>query len=154
MKKKLIIAISVIVLIAIAAVLLITKGMGEKTTSSREDQTETSLTSEQVKTSGEGGLECTVGSLWTEIGTTYKITGFEKYTLAGKSMDFCCAEVTQQEQKSKYCWADENKSYSITWMTDVITKKLFKYMEIWEEDDKQCTKVYDSEGSVMTEMCE
>ena len=172
--KKILIGVGVIAVIAIVVIVITTKGPNEskgtpQTGETSEIQetvgqgeagggTEEKIGGETEGETGEGAsggtnLECNVGSWWTEGNVKYKITGIERYTVGGESMDLCCEEWTVEDQKNKYCWGGEDGGPSITWMTDSETGKLFKYMEIWKQDGKSCSKIFDPDGNVEVEMC-
>ncbi len=97
-------------------------------------------------------LNCNVGS-WVVIGEMrYQVTGVEKHTLGGKAIDLCCQEVTEEGKKIKTC-TDNSGDYSIGWTTDEATGKFYKMMEMYKQDEKKCTKYFDLEGNVTSEMC-
>ncbi|MBP8591075.1 hypothetical protein KBI33_01240 [Candidatus Shapirobacteria bacterium] len=149
MKKKSII-IGIIILILVAAVVAATGG--KKKTETPEG--ETSQTSEEEKASQGTAFDCKVGSWWSEGESKYQITGMEKHSIGGKSLDLCCAELTADGQKTKHCWGGENDNWSITWLTDSETGKLYEYMEIWEKEGKQCSKMFGVDGEVKAETCD
>jgi len=107
--KKILIVIGVI---AVIIILIITIGGFNKsketlqtggipTTQTISGQEE--ISKETGGASGKALMECNVGLEWTEREIKYKITGVERYTVGGKTMDFCCEEWNEEDQKSKHC---------------------------------------------------
>lgn len=98
------------------------------------------------------GLSCDVGSRIKIAGAEYKVTGIERHTIGGKTMDTCCQELTREKEKTKLC-NDVSGDYSITWQTDEKTGKFFKASETFKQDDQTCVKIFDQDENVTSEMC-
>jgi len=128
--KKILIGVGVIAVIAIVAVVMTTRRTNEfKRTSQTGETPEIQETTGQGKAdegteekiggetggetgkgaSGGTGLECNVGSWWTEGDVKYKITGIEKHTIEGESIDLCCAEWTGDNQKTNIVGVEKTK---------------------------------------------
>lgn len=108
----------------------------------------------------EESLKCAVGSYAIVAGAKYKITGVEKHTLAGKTMDLCCSEVevevTGEAQKIKNCADMTNMSdYIITWQSNEETNREYKkVMEVYQQGDQQCQKIFDPQENALSESCQ
>ena len=107
------------------------------------------------------GVECVVGTYLHIAGQKYTITGVEKHTVAGKSMNLCCSEIdvteiTEEGFKMKTC-SDmvTGGDYGITWMANKETGwEYAKYMEMYLQNGRDCTKQFDPEGNVVAEACQ
>ncbi len=97
--------------------------------------------------------DCNIGAWMTVSGTKYQIIGIEKHTIDKEAIDFCCGELTQKENKIKYCQGIENKENIITWQTDKNTGRLYKAMEIFVKGNQKCQRMFGPEGNVIAEGC-
>jgi hypothetical protein len=52
----------------------------------------------------------------------------------------------------KMCSTNDNE-YGIAWTIDSKTENLYKYMEQYKEDGKNCQTIFDEKGNVISEMC-
>ncbi len=139
------------VLVALAAFFL---GCADQTQSGASENIPTTTQSVEAK------VECPVGSFVRTQEGEFKVTGIEKITVAGKSMDMCCMEVKSGEERSKFChdmvvvdlgmWGYRN---AVLWTTDDKTGTFYKAAEGFEKDGKYCLQSYDVSGTSEGMMC-
>ncbi|NOR77994.1 MAG: hypothetical protein GQ523_06160 [Methanophagales archaeon] len=82
-----------------------------------------------------------------------KITGIEKHTINGKTMNLCCKEMSRPdgEKVMKTC-SSKDAMYVVTFMYDG-TGKMYKTKEIYPEGDKVCSRLFSRDGTVIMERC-
>jgi len=126
------------------------------------DQTQSQNSENIPKTtqSLESRVECPVGSFVRTQEGEFKVTGIERITVAGKSMDMCCMEVKKDVERSKFChdmvvvdlgmWGYRN---AVFWTTDEETGKFYKAAEGFEKDGRYCLQSYDVSGASEGMMC-
>ncbi|MCS7143756.1 MAG: hypothetical protein NZ879_01905 [Archaeoglobaceae archaeon] len=105
-------------------------------------------------------VDCPVGSYFRTQEGEFRITGIERQTVSGKSMDMCCMEVITGAKKAKFChdmvavelgmWGYRNAVY---WITDEETGIFYKAMEGFEKDGKYCARYFDVSGEQEQMMC-
>ena len=99
---------------------------------------------------------CDVGSYVTLPGYKMKVTGIEKHTIEGKTMDMCCHEIEASGDgevvKSKSCM-DYESIYMISWVYYEEKGKYVKATETFPKDGKSCVRAYDVEGEITMEVC-
>ncbi|GEM_PF-6231125 len=121
----------------------------------------TPATTTPIQTSKtEEKVTCPVGSFIRTPEGEFKVTGIEKQTVAGKSMEMCCMEFSSGEIKQKFChdmlkaelgmWGYRN---AIFWTTDDETMKFYKAAEGFELDGKYCLQNYDISGKAKEKVC-
>ena len=107
---------------------------------------------------GEPTGEPSVGpSDWCPIGTVNpidksKITGIEKHTINGKTVNLCCKEMSLDGEKMMKTCSSKDAMYVVTFMYDG-TGKMYKSKEIYPEGDKVCSRLFSRDGTVIMERC-
>ena len=98
-----------------------------------------------------------VPSDWCPEGTVNpieksKITGIEKHTINGKTMNLCCKEMSPDGEKVMKTCISKDAMYFVTFMYDG-TGKMYKTKEIYPEGDKVCSRLFSPDGTVIMERC-
>ncbi|MEM2727106.1 MAG: hypothetical protein QXV61_02485 [Archaeoglobaceae archaeon] len=122
-------------------------------------ETTPTVTPAQTTVAGEK-VDCPIGSYYRTQEGEFRVTGIERLTVAGKSIDMCCMEVTSGAERAKFChdmvvadlgmWGYRNAVY---WITDEDTGKFYKAMEGYEKDGKYCMQYFDVSGKPTELMC-
>ncbi|MCS7129946.1 MAG: hypothetical protein NZ872_00835 [Archaeoglobaceae archaeon] len=104
--------------------------------------------------------DCPIGTFVRTEEGEFRVTGIEKHTVAGRSMDLCCMEVTSEGKRVKFCHdmvAVElgmgGYRNSIYWDTDEDTGNFYKVAEGFEKNGKYCVQYFDVSGSTKGIMC-
>ena len=96
------------------------------------------------------GTECPVGTTVTSSGMETKVTGIEKHTIKGKTMNLCCGETRMQGTSMlvKTC-ADRlvDHCYSTTLLPDG------GYYISYPEEDNICSEQFDASGNLVYQKC-
>ena len=103
------------------------------------------------------GEPSVVPSDWCPEGTVNpikksKITGIEKHTINGKTMNLCCNEMSLDGEKVLKTCISKDAMYVVTFMYDG-TGKMYKTKEIYPEGDKVCSRLFSRDGTVIMERC-
>lgn len=124
------------------------------------ETTPTATTPAQTQKPGEEKVSCPIGSYFKTKEGEFRVTGIEMQTVAGKSMEMCCMEVSSGNLKQKLChdmvtaelgmWGYRN---SIFWTTDEDTGKFYKVAEGYESNGKYCLQNYDVSGKATEKVC-
>ena len=107
---------------------------------------------------GKASAWCDVGSYFNMPGTGVKmvVTGIEKHTIEGVSVEMCCNEVEVSAEataiKMKHCYSRDD-DYVIQWLYNEEEGKYVKSMEMFPKGDKDCLRMYDTNGTVIMESC-
>lgn len=110
-------------------------------------------------TSGGGSTSgwCAVGTYVTTPEGTMRVTGIEKHTINGKSVNLCCTEIEGSDEevgtvKIKTCYSKDN-DYGLMFGYTEERGTWVKTMETYPEGDNICMRMFDEEGNVMMEGC-
>ncbi len=110
-------------------------------------------------TSGGGSTSdwCAVGTYYTTPEGTVRITGIEKYTINGKSVNLCCTEIESSDEEvgtviMKSCGSKDDE-YVVAFDYTEERGTWVKIMETYPEGDNVCMRMFDEEGNVMMEGC-
>jgi len=109
-------------------------------------------------TSGGGSTSdwCAVGTYVTTPEGSARVTGMEKHTINGKTIDLCCSEIEWVEEgkarKMKTC-GSEYDDYVLMFGYSEERGTWVKAMETYPEGDNICTRWFDEEGNVEMESC-
>jgi len=98
-----------------------------------------------------------VPSDWCPEGTVNpieksKITGIEKHTINGKTMNLCCKEMSPDGKMVVKTCNSKDAMYVVTFRDDG-TGKMYKTKEIYPEGDKVCSRLFSPDGTVIMERC-
>jgi WD40 repeat protein len=111
-----------------------------------------------VQPTEEPAREPSVGpSDWCPEGTVNpieksKITGIEKHTINGKTLNLCCKEMSPDGEKVVKTCNSKDAMYVVTFRDDG-TGKMYKTKEIYPEGDKVCSRLFSPDGTVIMERC-
>lgn len=119
--------------------------------------TSTSTPTTEQTTEEPVGEPSVVPSDWCPEGTVNpieksKITGIEKHTINGKTMNLCCKEMSPDGEKVMKTCISKDAMYFVTFMYDE-TGKRYKSKEIYPEGDKVCSRLFSRDGTVIMERC-
>ena len=81
-----------------------------------------------------------------------KITGIEKHTINGKTVNLCCKEMSPDGEKVVKTCSSKDAMYVVTFMYDG-TGKMYKTKEVYPEGDKVCSRLFSRDGTVIMERC-
>ena len=105
---------------------------------------------------GSAGGWCAVGAYFTTPQGSMKVTGIEKHTINGISVDLCCGVIEMSGEegtaKLKTCHSEDD-GYGLVFHYNEDTGAWIKFMEMYPEGDKMCTRMFDEEGTVTMESC-
>ena len=98
-----------------------------------------------------------VPSDWCPEGTVIpieksKITGIEKHTINGKTVNLCCKEMSPDGEKVVKTCISKDTMYGVTFVYDG-TGKMYKSKEVYPEGDKVCSRLFSRDGTVIMERC-
>ncbi|MGB7532535.1 MAG: hypothetical protein WA977_06100 [Halobacteriota archaeon] len=106
-----------------------------------------------------GGLTgdwCAVGAYATTPQGSARVTGIEKHTINGISVDLCCGEIEISGEggtrKSKSCHSKDGDC-GLVFNYNEETGAWIKFMEVYPEGGKTCRKTFDEAGTVTMESC-
>jgi len=120
------------------------KKPGESTQMEKEEET-----SEQSTNNW-----CSVGEVYISQQGTGKITGIEKFTFDGTTVDMCCAEISEDGQlKNKVCFGEnEDENYIV--LFDRKNDNWIKVTETYPKGDQFCTRMFNEEGEISMMFCD
>lgn len=103
------------------------------------------------------GEPSVVPSDWCPEGTVIpieksKITGIEKHTINGKTVNLCCKEMSPDGEKVVKTCISKDTMYGVTFVYDG-TGKMYKSKEVYPEGDKVCSRLFSRDGTVIMERC-
>ena len=81
-----------------------------------------------------------------------KITGIEKHTINGKTVNLCCKEMSPDGEKVVKTCISKDTMYGVTFVYDG-TGKMYKSTELYPEGDKVCSRLFSRDGTVIMERC-
>ncbi|MGB7002726.1 MAG: hypothetical protein WBE22_12125 [Halobacteriota archaeon] len=81
-----------------------------------------------------------------------KITGIEKHTINGKTMNLYCKEMSPDGEMVVKTCNSKDAMYVVTFRDDG-TGKMYKTKEIYPEGDKVCSSLFSPDGTVIMERC-
>lgn len=148
MNKKLLKSIGILAMVLLAGISL--SGCNGKVLE-KESGTAAPKEQKEETVGKETGGGCLAGTEKTVVGRKYTTTGTETYTIQGKSMDLCCWEIGEGQQKKKIC-VDSTLSpvgydNGILWETDKGRGTVHKSMETYREGSKVCQQFYNADGT-------
>lgn len=81
-----------------------------------------------------------------------EITGIEKHTINGKTVNLCCKEMSPDGEKVVKTCISKDAMYFVTFVYDG-TGKMYKSKEVYPEGDKVCSRLFNRDGTVIMERC-